>query len=97
MNSTDPIVWQRRECVSAEVEGSLVLLDLDTLVYHSLNRTASAIWTALEEPSTADAVAGRLQERFEVEPEHCARSVEALIAQLATRRLVSPSTATSTQ
>ncbi len=83
-------VWQRRDCVSAEVDGALVLLDLDTLAYHSLNRTASAIWTALEQPSTISAVAGRLEQQFEIDPEHCRESVGRLIAELQAKKLVSP-------
>lgn len=90
MQAPEETVWMRRDCVSADVDDTLVLLDLDTLVYHSLNRTASAIWNALEEPSTASAVAARLEQRFAVDPQHCRQSVAGLIALLQQKQLVSP-------
>ena len=84
------IVWKRRDCVSAEVEGSLVLLDLETLVYHSLNSTAAAVWQLLEAPQTQQALVASLCERYEVQPEHCAASVHRLLESFASSHLVSP-------
>ena len=82
------VMWERRECVSAEVEDSLVLLDLDTLLYHSLNSTAAYIWESLSEPHDEEFLVQRLCSRFEVAPETCRVSVERMLSELASQNLV---------
>ena len=84
------IFWERRECVSAEVEQSLVLLDLNSLLYHSLNRTAAAIWGSLAEPHSAPEIVIDLCSRFDVTPEHCQASVDRLLEQLSAAGLIAP-------
>ena len=84
MNQT----WERRDCVSAEVDGSLVLLDLETLAYHSLNSTAAAVWELLETPQSESGLVGSLCERYKVDAEQCAASVHVLLETLAQSKLV---------
>jgi hypothetical protein len=86
----DETLWARRECVSAEVDGSLVLLDLETLVYHSLNGTAAAVWSLLEEPRRESSVVEDLCKLYRVEQEQCADSVHRLFQQFAASNLVTP-------
>lgn len=84
------VVWERRDCVSAEVEDSVVLLDLDTLVYHSLNRTAAAVWDLLAEPATVSTIVGGMCSRFQIDAEHCRSSVERLLGELQRNKLIQP-------
>ena len=84
------VVWQRRDCVSAEVEQSLVLLDLDTLLYHSLNQTAGAIWELLAEPRTAPELVTALCDRYDVTPEQCRASVDRTVQKFQEAGLISP-------
>ncbi len=86
------VTWERRECVSAEVEQSLVLLDLDTLLYHSLNQTATSIWELLEKPSSAEQIVQSLCQRYEVTPERCRGSVDRTLDKLREAGLISPKT-----
>jgi hypothetical protein len=81
-------VWKRRDCVSAEVEGSLVLLDLETLAYHSLNATATAVWELLEQPAAEPKLVEALCARYDVAPEHCAASVAKLLQTFSASNLV---------
>ena len=83
-------IWQRRDCVSAEVEDALVLLDLETLVYHSLNSTASAVWELLETPRGKVTLVETLCERYRVEPAQCEASVSRLLDELQASHLVKP-------
>ena len=82
------VVWERRDCVSAQVEDALVLLDLETLVYHSLNGTASAVWELLSEPRDEAYLVQALCQRYNVEPERCRESVSRLMQKLAEGTLV---------
>jgi len=82
--------WERRECVSAEVEESLVLLDLDTLLYHSLNQTASAIWDLLSEPRSASEIVDGLCARYNVTQDQCRASVDRTLERFQETGLASP-------
>lgn len=95
MEQTANTLWSRHDCVSADVEGSLVLLDLEKLVYHSLNATASAVWQALETPSTVSSVTARLTSRFQIDSEHCHQSVTRLLHELEALNLVHASSPSS--
>ena len=75
------------ECVAAEIDGALVLLDLEGGTYFALNGSAADIWKALEEPHSEQALAEMLVAKYEVEPEHCARSVGTLLKTLADKGL----------
>ena len=83
-------IWQRRECVSAEVEGSLVLLDLETLAYHSLNRTAAVVWELLDVPKSSPELVEALCQRYDITPEKCDASVELLLREFTASNLVQP-------
>ena len=80
--------WKRCECVSAEVEDSTVLLNLETLVYQSLNKTASAIWSLLAEPRTTPELVDQLCQSYNVSPEQCRASVDRTLAALQDAKLV---------
>lgn len=81
-------IWERTNCVSAELDDTLVLLDLESLAYHSLNKTAAATWEILAEPQTEDSIVQALCRRFDVTPERCRVSLLGLLDTLANKGLV---------
>ena len=75
--------WQRSDdWVGTEVEDSFVMINMETGTYLTLNRTASAVWDALETPRTQGELETRLTDRFDVSPEECRVAVIALLAQM---------------
>jgi len=71
-------------------DGTAVLLNLQTLAYYSLNKTAAAIWRLIEERSalTFDDVVSSICERFEV-PEDAARiDLRAFVEHLARFQMI---------
>jgi PqqD family protein of HPr-rel-A system len=81
-------IWERKNCVSAELDDTLVLLDLESLAYHSLNKTAAATWEILAEPQTEDSIVEALCRRFDVTPERCRVSLLSLLHTLANKGLI---------
>lgn len=80
MNETQ---WQRiDDWVGTEVEDSFVMINMETGTYLTLNRTASAVWDALETPQTQATVEQGLLDRFDVSPDDCHAAVTALLAQM---------------
>jgi hypothetical protein len=81
--------WQRTgDWIGAEVEDNFVIVHIESGRYVGLNRTANAIWQALEEPLTAEQIAKRLCERFDVSDEDCLASVERTLNEFSDRQLV---------
>lgn len=84
-------IWQRaNEWVGTEVEDSFVMIHLDNGTYLTLNRTASAVWEALESPQTQSAIEERLRTRFDVDPAICSAAVTDLLAKMRVHQLASP-------
>jgi hypothetical protein len=81
-------IWERRDFVSAEVEDSLVLLNLDTLTYQALNTTAADVWALLETPKQEQELVEALCRKYDISEEKCAASVHQLMQTLAERDMV---------
>jgi hypothetical protein len=69
-------------------DGEGVLLSMDAGLYFSLNKTATAIWNALETDSTLEQLAQCLSRDFKVTPEHAAAGLQALLTQMIEKKLV---------
>jgi coenzyme PQQ synthesis protein D (PqqD) len=65
-------------------DGRAVLLNLDTLIYFSLNRTGATLWELISETGEIDEaqLVQSLCNRFEVETETAQREVSAFLDQL---------------
>jgi hypothetical protein len=65
-------------------DGTGVLLNVDTLFYYSLNRTAVILWKGIEarNPLVPDDLIPTLCERFEVDQEAARREITSFIEKL---------------
>ncbi|THD35890.1 MAG: PqqD family protein [Sphingomonas sp.] len=83
-------VWVRSDdWVGTEVDGSYVMVNVETGKYISLNETAAAIWQALDTPQTDGRIGAYLSERFEISPQDCATAVSDTLATMRDMSLVS--------
>jgi hypothetical protein len=81
--------WSRSEdWVGTEVEGSYVMVHVESGKYVALNETASAIWHALETPRSDRAIADYLRGRFDVSAEVCDAAVAQTIGTMTEMLLV---------
>ena len=62
-----------------EIDGEVVVLDLRESKYLSINRTGAAVWTALVEGATRDALLETLQARFDVDQPTAAEGLDAFL------------------
>ena len=69
------------EVLYREVDGQMVLLNLDTEQYFGLNQVGAQIVTRVSEAPLGEALAA-LRNDFEVDPAVLQRDVEALLVQL---------------
>ena len=65
-----------------------ILVDLNTKQYYQLNETGSLIWRGLEKGSSIEAIVSEMRNLYEVSSEHAQASVEKLLLNLESRKLV---------
>ncbi len=71
-----------------EVEGELVLLNIETEEYFGMDRTSTRFWQVLSENPTIDRAFGSLLEEFEVDPQTLRSDLVSFIDDLLNRGLV---------
>lgn len=88
MNAT---TWQRSDhWVGTQIDDAFVMLDFEGGNYVSLNKTATDVWNALEQPSSAESIVSLLTKRYEVSDDQCAAAVDRVLADFQVKRLVQP-------
>lgn len=82
-------VWTpSKNAVACEVEGEMVLLNLQSGTYFGLNGVGTEIWNQLAQQKTFDEIQQHLLARYRVAPERCEAEVLALLTKLTERGLV---------
>lgn len=85
--------WFRSEdWVGSDVADSFVILNFNSGEYVALNSTAAAIWNILETPASNSDIVATLTARYRIDPDHCVKSVQTLLDQLAGKGLVEQGT-----
>ena len=65
-----------------------ILVDLNTKQYYQLNETGSLVWRGLERGNTVGDIVSEMRSIYEVSEEHAQASVERLLLNLESRKLV---------
>ncbi|PIS47781.1 MAG: PqqD family protein [Elusimicrobia bacterium CG08_land_8_20_14_0_20_51_18] len=68
-----------KNLVYREIDDELVLLNLETSEYYSLNHTGAVIWKALEKGKKTDAIASDLSREFKIDRETADSDLEAFL------------------
>jgi hypothetical protein len=81
-----------KDLVCEELDGEMVILDLDSKLYFGIDAVGSRIWQMLEEKVPPSAMIDILLEEYEVEADPCRRKVMAFLADLEKNNLITLST-----
>jgi hypothetical protein len=73
-----------------EVDGAVVVLDLESSSYFAVNRTGSALWQHLQEGSTVEQMTAALAGVEDLDAERARADVEAFVADLRAKALLAP-------
>ena len=82
-----------RQCdpiMTSQVIDELMMLDLNSGIYHSLNAVGTCIWKSLTDGKCQSEIVGVIVSEFDVPSEAASRDVDAFIAQLLALGLVKP-------
>lgn len=69
--------------VASEVDGEVVMMNIEQGSYFGLNGVASNIWRLLETPQTVSQVCEAVGAQYDVEKDRCRREVLAFLEELA--------------
>ncbi len=86
----DVIRARTADLETRQVDEQLVLLDLRSQTYLSLNRAGAELWPLLVEGVGRERLVEALRERHDLEPAVAERDVDALVAQLRAADLLQP-------
>lgn len=83
-------VSRTRDIVTNMVDEALVMMDLESGQYFSLDPIGSDIWARLAEPTRVADLCEQLAGAYAVEADVCRRDVLALLNDLAAQGLIAP-------
>lgn len=84
----DQRVIRSSDAIAKELDGELVLLDLQSGTYFGLNEVGSRIWELMESPVSVADINTKLLEEFEVSDEILSADVDAFLAVLHEKKLL---------
>jgi Coenzyme PQQ synthesis protein D (PqqD) len=84
----DPVLLRLDEVVWREVGEDLVVLELSTSTYLTLNGSAKQLWIGLVEGATVPELAERLTARYGITAEQAVADTEAFLSALGDRKLL---------
>jgi hypothetical protein len=76
------------DITAQEVEGELLILDLGSSEYYSLNDVGTAMWALMAEGRTLEEVAAEVCSRYEVADEQVRIDLSSLVAALREKGLI---------
>ena len=86
---TDTTLLRRREgLMTANMNGSAVMMDIETVKYYNLGEIGGRIWELLEEPMTVAALVQKLTAEYDVSAEQCRADILPFLGKLLERGLV---------
>lgn len=86
---TDTTVLSRRAgLMTADMNGSAVMMDIMTGKYYNLGEVGGRIWELLEEPVTVGALVQKLTAEYDVSAEQCRADIEPFLNKLLSQGLL---------
>lgn len=82
------VVKRKEGIMTADMNGSAVMMDIETGKYYNLGETGGCIWELLEEPMTVGALADKLIREYDVSREKCMEDIGPFLNALMERGLI---------
>lgn len=82
------VISRRSGLIEAEVDGELIGLHIENGSCYGFNRTATRIWSLIEQPTSLGEICAALVAEFRIGREECEQQVIALLENLKRQGLV---------
>ena len=85
----ETIINRSEEAVSAEVDGTAVMMSVESGKYFGLDEIATRIWDLVEEPKSFEALCDALTAEYDIDKENCKTDVSEFLEHLKGEKLIS--------
>lgn len=75
--------------MTASMNGSAVMMDIETGKYYNLGETGGRIWELLDPPATVTELCDQLTQEYDVSREVCMKDLQGFLQSLMDRGLIS--------
>lgn len=82
------VLARGNDYVFNEIDGEVVMMNIETGAYASMNDTGKAIWNLLEQPVSIDAVIEALVREYNISAEQCAKDITPFIEKMIAQKIV---------
>jgi len=82
------IVEANAHQTSAEVDGEVVILDLDEGIYYGINQVGARIWEIIQDPTPIEEIVETITDEYDVPRDECSQDVMSLLQDLKQKNLV---------
>jgi hypothetical protein len=83
------ILARSESLVTAPLGHELVMMDIESGTYYTLDDVGSFIWSQLDAPTSVADLLSQLQRRYEVSPEQCQRDVMPFLERIFAKQIIS--------
>ena len=83
------ILVRKAEIMAADMNGSTVMMDIQTGKYYNLGEVGGVIWDLLEQPIAVETLIEKLLKKYSVPRGECEKDTVQFLQQLMSRGLVS--------
>jgi hypothetical protein len=84
----ETVVVRKTGQITADMDGEIVMMSLDTSRYYNLGKTGSAIWGMIEAPAPVERIVSALTEQYQVSRDQCEAEVIAFLEDLVREGLI---------
>lgn len=74
--------------IESEIDGDVVLMNIDNNEYYSMDNIGSSIWKMLDEPIRIAEIIDQLLEKYDVSPETCEKDTMKFLNQLLEKQII---------
>ncbi len=82
------VIQQSDSSIESEIDGEVVLMNLDNNEYYSMDAIGSAIWGLLVEPMAVETVITELLEKYDVTKEICEKDTILFVSKLQEKGII---------
>lgn len=85
---SNSVISRSEDYLSNEIDGEIVMMNLETGAYVSLNATGKSIWDQLTEPKSIDMIIDALVREYDISKEVCENDVKPFIQKLLDQKII---------
>lgn len=82
------VISRSEDYLSNEIDGEIVMMNIETGAYVSLNPTGKSIWDLLNEPTSIDVIINSLIEEYNISKEACENDIKPFIQKLIDQKII---------